>query len=1141
MFLRSLQIRGFKSFADKTVLDFAPGISVIVGPNGSGKSNLVDAISWVLGEQGPRALRGGQMSDVIFAGSPQRPALGMSEVKLVIDNTAGLIPVPMSEIEISRSIFRSGESEYRIGGQIVRLLDVQELLSESGIGRALHTVVGQGQLEDVLSSRPEERRTYIEEAAGIAKHRRRKERAERKLAGLDQDLLRLQDVLTELRRQLKPLRQQAEMAKRHEELSAQADAIAVRLAAARLRGLMAERDRRSGGWEEGVAKRTAARQQLDALDEQVGLAADERARTVWTLQEAEGALAEAQAEKSAAELELRHAVERESAARQGLAAEASRGLRLTALDDDLHRIEARLAEVAGELGTRERELEDAEREFQARAEARRQVDEERRRISEEAAAHRAEMETLGRSLAASDRERERVAESLAQARERHATAERERESLGEQIEQLDAEVAPLSERRSTLERERHGLADKVSELEEAIGHHEHRRDILHARLADLESTPGSRFLETHRDRSIGLLGALVRIQDGWELALTAGLGPLTDAVVYADGNDAVADAPEGDGAILAIAGGGPASFVLPGERTLLSIVTADPAARGLICTVLKDIYLADSLDEAVRKHAKHPKAAFVTPSGVLIGPAMIRTTAEADARAREIRGELDVVAHDLGQAKAKLRPLRERVESIGSEIDTLAASIDASDAQITTAAERLGRLEGELGSHAREAEILEQRLTGMDDASATWRERLASAGPVTHELPALPVPPEPPVNARVAVETLRRDRSSLESRMSTVRAEREALVAQDPEALQAGVDDAEQVRTAAEERLHAAEEMLGAASTARSAASAAERQATETEAQINRRWREASTELERLREVYEDEDRFRGDLERRIRDAERLLREGHQREPQEALAELSADDTVESLERGAELVQRRLGLLGRVNLLASGEFEALQERHDFLGRELDDVKKARRDLLQVIERIETEITTTFESAYRDVADEFERLFKDLFPGGEGRLVATEPGDLLNTGIEIEARPGRKRVKRISLLSGGERALTAMAFLFAIFRARPSPFYLLDEVEPALDDVNLHRFLKLLEGFAADSQVLIVTHQKRTMEVAAMMYGVSMSKDGTTKVVGQRLEQPDPGSRTTAAPAGELIEVASSDDQAETVPEQSPVH
>src|SRR5256885_3450514 len=255
MFLRQIQIRGFKSFADKTVLEFVPGVSVIVGPNGSGKSNLVDAISWALGEQGPRALRGGQMADVIFAGSPARPALGMAEVKLVIDNTAGLIPVPLSEIEVSRTIFRSGESEYRIGGQQVRLLDVQELLSETGIGRALHTVVGQGQLEEVLHARPEERRKYIEEAAGIAKHRARKQKAERKLAGLDQDLLRLQDVLAALRRQLKPLQQQAEMAKKHEQLTSQAEELSGKLAAARLRALLRDRERRRGGGGGGVDQR----------------------------------------------------------------------------------------------------------------------------------------------------------------------------------------------------------------------------------------------------------------------------------------------------------------------------------------------------------------------------------------------------------------------------------------------------------------------------------------------------------------------------------------------------------------------------------------------------------------------------------------------------------------------------------------------------------------------------------------------------------------------------------------------------------------------------------------------------------------------------------------------------------------------
>jgi chromosome segregation protein len=357
----------------------------------------------------------------------------------------------------------------------------------------------------------------------------------------------------------------------------------------------------------------------------------------------------------------------------------------------------------------------------------------------------------------------------------------------------------------------------------------------------------------------------------------------------------------------------------------------------------------------------------------------------------------------------------------------------------------------------------------------------------------------------VAVETLRRDREHLESRRTSARAEREALAAVDPDEARAAVERAGRERAAAEQGLAAAESALEAAAAGRAAAAAAERAATEEEAEANRLWREASTELERLREEYEDEDRARGELERRIRDAERLLREGHARDPEEATAELSEEDTVASLERRAELVQRRLVLLGRVNLLAGGEFEALQERHDFLQRELDDVRKARRDLLEVIQRIETEIVATFEAAYRDVAAEFERLIKELFPGGEGRLVATDPADPLGTGIEIEARPGRKRVKRISLLSGGERALTAMAFLFAIFKARPSPFYLMDEVEPALDDVNLHRFITLVEGFARDAQVLIVTHQKRTMEVAGMMYGVSMGKDGTSKVLAQRLD------------------------------------
>jgi chromosome segregation protein len=372
-------------------------------------------------------------------------------------------------------------------------------------------------------------------------------------------------------------------------------------------------------------------------------------------------------------------------------------------------------------------------------------------------------------------------------------------------------------------------------------------------------------------------------------------------------------------------------------------------------------------------------------------------------------------------------------------------------------------------------------------------------------MPDLPPLPQAPVHERVAVETLRRERATLDHRVIELRAERDQLAQHDPIRLREDLSRAEAARTATEAAVAAADGAFAAATAAREAAAVTERDAAEREAGVNRQWREASTGLDELRQRYEEDDRARGDIERRIAEAERLLRDGFQADPAEVVASLADDDSVETIEKRQELVQRRLALLGRVNLLATGELESMQERHDFMQRELDDVRKARRDLLEVIAQIDRQITETFTEAYHDVAVQFERLVAELFPGGEGRLVLTDPANPLESGIEIEASPGRKRVKRISLLSGGERSLTAMAFLFAIFTARPSPFYLMDEVEPALDDVNLHRFLKLVEGFAAASQVLIVTHQKRTMEIAGMLYGISLNTDGTTKVVAQRLE------------------------------------
>ncbi len=1104
MFLRSIKIRGFKSFADSTVLEFIPGVSVVVGPNGSGKSNLVDAIAWVLGEQGARALRGGQMADVIFAGTPSRPALGMAEVKLVIDNEAGRISVPMSEIEISRTIFRSGESEYRIGGQMVRLLDVQELLSETGIGRALHTVVGQGQLEEVLLARPEERRKYIEEAAGVAKHRRRKERAERKLGGLDQDLLRLQDVLAELRRQLKPLQQQAETAKRHEQLTEQAEELARRIAGARLRALLREQERRQTGWDEGLELRKAARQRLDELDGEVLAAADARASAAAVLRDAEVAFSAAEQDRSAAERDYRSTVDDEATARTSLASQAGGAARLDAVRRELQQAEAGLALVLGELESAEREQEEAEGAFRVAEQSRREAEDARRRAGEEAANRRAEAETLRGSLASAEREGGRVEVSLADVLRRIGELAAEREALEADIERLDSQASPLGDRRAGLEEERRRLVETIEELDEAFRRMEARRDLLEARRRDIEETAGSRFLRSHPRRSAGLLRELVRAEPGYERALAAALGPLADAVVYEDGERALADAPDGDGATLAIAAGGPVPVGLAGERGLLTVVDAAPPARGVVSAALKDLYLADSIQEAAAKQTRHPRASFVTPEGVLVGHSMIRTAAEVDARVREIRAELKVLEHDLAATKGKLKPRRARLEEIGGELVFLQEQIDASDAEITALAERLSVSEREMAGLGTEEEVLRQRLAGLDDSTGAWRERLASL-PDGEELPGLPPVPQPPINARVAVEALRRERAQLDERLLSLRSEHDQGASQDPGQLRSALARAEAARADAERAVAAAEGTFDRASAARSEAAEAERASAGHEAVVNKAWREASTELDRLREAYEGDDHLRGDIERRIRDAERLIREGHDADPHELLASLDDEEGVEALERRSELVQRRLALLGRVNLLATGEFDALQERHDFMQRELEDVRKARRDLLEVIAEVDRQISESFANAYRDVATQFERLIGELFPGGQGRLVLTDPANPLEAGIDIEASPGRKRVRRISLLSGGERSLTALAFLFAIFTARPSPFYLMDEVEPALDDVNLHRFLRLVEGFATDAQVLIVTHQKRTMEVAGMMYGVSLTADGTTKVVCQRLE------------------------------------
>ncbi|HEY1331663.1 MAG TPA: AAA family ATPase [Actinomycetota bacterium] len=1106
VFLRSLTLRGFKSFADKTVLEFTPGISVIVGPNGSGKSNIVDSIAWVLGEQGPRTLRGGQMADVIFAGSPARPQLGMADVRLIIDNEAGLIKVPASEIEISRSIFRSGDSEYRLGGRPCRLLDIQEILSDAGLGRALHAIVGQGQLEEVLQARPEERRQFIEEAAGIAKHRRRRERAERKLAGLEQDLLRLNDVAAELRRQLRPLEKQAELAGKHEALTAEAGAIATRLAGVRLRELYRDRDRRRPSWQEAEERQAAARARLDELGSQIEELEATLSQTESQEQATEREDAGARESKSAAEARLRTAIRREAEARERLAAATGGAGRLFTLEDEVRRLESALQDTRTSVESRETELDGAEAEFRRLDQERRDAEDERRRAESERASRRAEADALRRSIALQQTEQERLARVLGEV-EANLTRAGEREaSLEAEIERLDATETPLAAEQSALGEERAALAQRVAELEAQEQGLAARQEVLEARRSELAESPGAAFARRHGTRPIGVLRDLITAPAGLETALLGALGAFADAVVYASSEDAVADAADepGAGVLLAVADGGPARFSLPGERSFLDAVTVDRRVIALAGSLLAQVYLAEDLDQAAAKHREHPHAQFVTREGVVVGPAFVRTQARHDRRLEGVRREIASLERELAGVRRGLREARQRLVECGARSEQVRVELEGTDRLITAAAEELAKVRAETASMQRERELQSERLHETLGTVNAARLRLPADAADDAAAPELPPRPEPPIHLRVEVESLRRERSRLEAAASRMRTEIQELSAEDPVALRTTLAEAEAERIAAEAGLSSDEARLASAEEAHRAAADAARGARDRDAEANRAWREQAAEVDRLRLDHEEEDRARLDLERRVLEAERLLREGHGVDPGGAVAQLADDDTVEVLQRKADLVARRLEMVGRVNLLAAEELGSLRERHDFLNRELEDVKSARRDLQQVIREVDRQMAELFDEAFRDVSREFSSLFETLFPGGEGRLVMENPADVLGTGIEVEARPGRKRVKRLSLLSGGERSLTAIAFLFAIFRARPSPFYLMDEVEAALDDVNLHRFLDAVRYLSERSQVLIVTHQKRTMEMADVLYGVTMAKDGTTKVVTQRL-------------------------------------
>ncbi len=1194
MHLKSLTLKGFKSFASTTTLRFEPGITCVVGPNGSGKSNVVDAIAWVLGEQGAKALRGGKMEDVIFAGTPGKPPLGRAEVSLTIDNADGALPIEYAEVSITRLMFRDGASEYSINGSRCRLVDVQELMSDSGIGRELHVVVGQGQLDAVLSARPEDRRAFIEEAAGVLKHKKRKQKALRKLEAMQANLTRLQDLTVELRRQLKPLGRQAEVARRAVQVQSDLrdarlrlladDLLALRSALdAEVRDETALRDRRTT-LERDLATRQPREVELEAavaeqvphltrtqetwyrlsaleerlrgagtlaaerhrhlsasLDEQnrQGRDPEQLEREADTVRGQEAALAEQQAQDAVV---LRDAVTRRTDAEAALSAEekalvaavravSDRREGLARLTGQVAALRSRAAAAQAELGRLAGSLQDA----RARVEnARTELD-----------CQQLEVGDLDEGEVDLDGRYEVAAAVLAQAQ---------------------ARLASLQTDERTAERDRSTSAA--------------RRDALAQSLARKD---GAGFL-LEGPGVLGTVAALVTVQPGYEAAVAAALGAVADAVAVASPADAATaltrlkaedagragllvgspageersvaatrSAEVGAAAVSADAAPGTGPELPAAARWAIDLVQVPEALRPALARALFQVAVVDGLDAAQALVRTHPGVRAVTSEGDLFGAHWAIGGSASAPSLLEVQAALDEAADRHGEATHRQERLgfeaaraKAGVAAAQEQVEVDLARLHDSDARIAAMGERLGALASAARAAGSEADRLEQARARAEQARdqglsglAELEQRLATAeqAPATDPSAQLrdrlttsaTAARAAEVEARLAVRTGEERARALSGRADALdrsaaqeRTARSRLVELREQRVRGAATAAEVVRGAqlALERIAVS---LQRAAAEREVAQT-DRTATEGELLTLRgRARELSSELDRLTDVVHRDEVARAEQRLRIEALEtRAVQEwGVPLEqlvteygPAAQVPGATQEDASSAYDRGvqekrAAAAERATALLGRVNPLALEEYAALEERSAFLTTQLEDLKATRRDLLTVVKDVDDRIQDVFASAFQDTAREFVEVFATLFPGGEGRLLLTEPDDLLASGVEVMARPAGKKVARLSLLSGGERSLTAIALLVAIFRARPSPFYVLDEIEAALDDRNLSRLLEALEGLRQSSQLIVITHQKRTMEIADVLYGVTMRGDGVSAVVSQRLREREP--------------------------------
>ncbi len=1183
LYLKSLTLRGFKSFASATTLNFEPGITCVVGPNGSGKSNVVDALSWVMGEQGAKSLRGGKMEDVIFAGTSGRSPLGRAEVVLTIDNTDGALPIEYAEVTISRTMFRNGGSEYAINSQQVRLLDIQDLLSDSGIGREMHVIVGQGQLDSILQATPEGRRGFIEEAAGVLKHRKRKEKALRKLEACEGNLNRLSDLITEIRRQLKPLGRQAEVARKAAVIQAEGRDARARLLADDLvqAGLALESD---------LADEQATRDRRLALETALDAARTAEVAAEESLRAAVPRVTAAQDTwYSLAALRERVASTRSIAAeRMRYADDESVDLRPGRdpgeLDREADAVSAQERELASEVTIKQEALVAAAAHRVEREQAH-QGEESRLAALLRAASDRREglarlagqVNTLRSRAEAAEAEIGRLTNARAEADARaeqasHAFTVLETtiagmdageigldaayESAVAVLEAIETQQAEIRRNEQAAAQERAGLAARVEALNIGLT----RKDATSALLAATDQLDGL----------FGSVAALLSVRPGYETAVAAALGAAADAVAAADLDAAVDALDHLKAADLGRAGlmpgGGQATQdvwpELPlGVNYAADLVQVRPELAAAVRRSLRKVAVVGDLSAARALIDSDPDLTAVTPDGDLLsshyaagGSSAAPSLIEAQAALDDAERRLAEANHACERLRFAQNQLEESHRQASNGVEAALARLHESDAAIAAVAEELGQLSSTARSAAGEADRLRQAIAQAEEARdrdvaglAELEHRLEVAADTADE-----VEPDPAARDRLAEEARLARGVEMDTRLAlSTLEERVRALAGRADALRHAAEGEREARARASARraqrireaqaavaVHAGASYLAAqvgASLALAAAQRAEAEAARTDAEQG--LAAARANVRRLTGDFESlvDSAHRNELaraEQRIR-VDTLVEKAMTElglDPGVLTAEYGPDQPVpvlihgdgtpvsdderpapvpylrEAQQKRLRTAERELAVLGKVNPLALEEFDAIQERHRFLSEQLEDLRKTRTDLLGIIAEVDSRVEQVFAEAYADVAEAFSRVFARLFPGGEGRLVLTEPGNWLTTGVDVEARPPGKKIKRLSLLSGGERSLVAVAFLVSLFLARPSPFYILDEVEAALDDTNLSRLLDIYDELRASSQLLVITHQKRTMEIADALYGVTMRGDGVSAVISSRLRE-----------------------------------